>query len=463
MQDQPNISRRDALALGLAAGGAALLAGCSDVSRRISPEGKALKAPSGNVAEEVRLANRLTFGPQGEDLAEIKTLGRKGWVKKQLAADQQDDPRLLLQLRRLSAIYYEGGELRDLPDYEVIRHLQQAAVLRAVYSPNQLQERMVDFWSNHFNLYGRKWPIAYSVPEDTRKVIRQHALGRFEDMLMASAKSPAMLQYLDNQINRKGVPNENYAREIMELHTLGVGGGYSQKDIMEVARCFTGWGIQTGFLKRRGAFLFESEKHDDGAKIVLGKKIDAGQGEKDGEIVIDILAHHPQTANFLCRKLARYFLGDEPEPVINQMKAAYLSSKGDIKETLKPMLMGNALLDAPPIFKRPFDYAVSAVRASGAQTDAGPGLLKHLFDMGQPLYEWPMPDGYPDETQAWTGGMLARWNFAADLAANRIQGTQIPDAKIAGAGIATLSTKVLAEQPKTGLALMLMAPAFQWK
>lgn len=229
MSNQPNISRRDALALGLAAGGAALLAGCSDVSRRISPEGKALKTPTGNVSEEVRLANRLTFGPQGNDLAEIKTLGRKAWLDKQLAADQQDDPRLLLQLRRLSAIYYEGGELRDLPDYEVIRHLQQAAVLRAVYSPNQLQERMVDFWSNHFNLYGRKWPIAYSVPEDTRKVIRQHALGRFEDMLMASAKSPAMLQYLDNQINRKGVPNENYAREIMELHTLGVGGGYSQK------------------------------------------------------------------------------------------------------------------------------------------------------------------------------------------------------------------------------------------
>ena len=164
MSNQHNISRRDALALGLAAGGAALLAGCSDVSRRISPEGKALKTPTGNVSEEVRLANRLTFGPQGNDLSEIKTLGRKAWLDKQLAANQQDDPRLLLPLRRLSAIYYEGGELRDLPDYEVIRHLQQAAVLRAVYSPNQLQERMVDFWSNHFNLYGRKWPIAYSVP-----------------------------------------------------------------------------------------------------------------------------------------------------------------------------------------------------------------------------------------------------------------------------------------------------------
>jgi uncharacterized protein (DUF1800 family) len=456
-------SRRDALRIGLLAGSVSALAGCSEVSRNISPSGAALKRPSGSVKDEVRLSNRLAFGPRGDDLEQIREMGAANWIQKQLAADQQDDPRLMLQLRRTSAIQYEGGELRDLPDYEVIRHLQQASILRAVYSPNQLQERMVDFWSNHFNLYGRKWPVAYSIPEDSRKVIRQHALGKFEDMLLASAKSPAMLQYLDNQFNKRGVPNENYAREILELHTLGVDGGYTQRDVMELARCFTGWGLESGFLKRRGTFVFDESKHDNGSKTVLGHRIPSGMGVKDGEIMIHLLSQDPRTANFLSRKLCRYFLGEESMADVAGGEQAYLASQGNIRATLQALLTPRAVLESPPVFKRPLDFAVSALRATGAQTDAGPGLLKRMYDMGQPLYEWPMPDGYPDETQAWTGGMLARWNFAIDLVQHRIDGTRIPTLKAEETGLQWVSTEIRDVPEKSELGLYLMAPAFQWK
>jgi uncharacterized protein (DUF1800 family) len=458
------ISRRDLFRLGAIGGAGTLLSGCAEVSRRLSPELGAAKVPTGSVKPELRIANRLAFGPAGNDLLEIRELGREAWIRRELAANRELDLRVQLQLRRTAAIHYEAGELRDLPEAEVLRHLQQATVLRAVYSPNQLHERMVDFWSNHFNLYGKKWPVAYSLPMDSRKVVREHALGRFEDLLMASAKSPAMLQYLDNQVNKKGIPNENYAREIMELHTLGVDGGYTQRDVMEVARCFTGWGIETGFLRRRGAFKFDMDFHDSGSKVVLGQRIASGGGLSDGETVVALLARHPSTARFLARKACDYYLGHAPDRLVAQMAKRYLAEGTSVKALLEPLLFSDALLEAPPVFKRPLDYVVSAVRVTGAQTDGGPAVLEHLRGMGQPLYEWPMPDGYPVETPAWTGGMLARWNFAIGLAASKTPGTTIVNPEAAQRGIAGLIEGIAtAEAPRDVIRLGLMSPAFQWK
>ncbi|MDX2065443.1 MAG: DUF1800 domain-containing protein [Fimbriimonadaceae bacterium] len=460
------ISRRDLFRLGAIGGAGTLLTGCAEVSRRLSPEVGAAKVPTGSVEPELRLANRLAFGPSGNDLVELRELGREAWIRRELAANRPYDVRLQLQLRRTAAIHYEAGELRDLPETEVLRHLQQATVLRAVYSPNQLHERMVDFWSNHFNLNGKKWPVAYSLPLDARRVVRENALGRFEDLLMASAKSPAMLQYLDNQVNKKGIPNENYAREIMELHTLGVDGGYTQRDVMEVARCFTGWGIENGFLKRRGAFKFDADYHDGGSKVVLGQRIAAGGGLSDGERVVALLARHPSTARFLARKACDYFLGHAPEALVAKMAKRYLADDTSVRALLEPLLFSDALDEAPPVFKRPLDYVVSAIRVTGAQTDGGPAVLEQLRRMGQPLYEWPMPDGYPVETPAWTGGMLARWNFAIGLTSAKPPGTTIVNADAAQRAIAAVVPDLaasVAANPAQVTRLGLMSPAFQWK
>jgi hypothetical protein len=225
-------------------------------------------------------------------------MGREAFVDEQLHPTDASEPQILtLRLRGMVGEARDSGawDLQDLPERDVLRQLSQAALLRAVYSHWQLRERLVDLWTNHFNIYARKNRGAYYTPTDQANVIRAHALGTFPDLLRASARSPAMLGYLDNEANRKGVPNENYARELLELHTLGVNGGYTQRDVREVARCLTGWTIEDRFLRRRGTFRFAAERHDNGEKIVLGHRIPAGGGEGDGERVLDIVCAHPST------------------------------------------------------------------------------------------------------------------------------------------------------------------------
>jgi uncharacterized protein (DUF1800 family) len=235
-------------------------------------------------------------------------------------------------------------------------------------------------------------------------------------MLRASAQSPAMLFYLDNQFNRRGNPNENYARELMELHTLGVHGGYTQRDVQEVARCFTGRGVETrAYRYGRGRFRFDPDLHDSGPKRVLGHAIDAG-GIEDGLQVLDLLATHPSTARFLATKLARYFLGEATTDAVERGSKAYLSSGGDIRSTLRALLTEQAVLEGPPIVRRPYDFAVAALRALHADTDGGKGLQRHLDSMGQPLFQWPMPDGYPDNRAA---PGLARHHTRPDPRRNR--------------------------------------------
>ena len=415
--------------------------------------------------------------------------------------------------RKVIRDYYAKNNLRQ--PALLAGELHASRILRAVYSERQLQEVMVDFWTNHFNVFAGKGADRWLLPAYDRDTIRPHTLGKFYDLLQATAESPAMLFYLDNfqsvspnsrpgplfapgqdlrrrQLNRPGaganVPqnrtlpngpivmsnnpqqqrpqqqraqgiNENYARELMELHTLGVNGGYTQKDVQEVARCFTGWTIFaprgraaaaqaiTGMNGRRaemlrenaGTFYFAPGRHDDGEKIVLGHKIPAGGGIKDGLMVLDILAHHPATAKFIATKLARRFVTDNPSPaLVDRVAAAFTKSDGDIRETLKAIFFSPEF-NSPEAYrakvKRPFELAISAVRTLGADTNGGPGFHQWIARMGQPLYGFQTPNGYSDVAEDWvnTGALLERLNFGLSLASNRIPGTRVNLERFAGA------------------------------
>lgn len=435
-----NLTRRDLFGLAAAAGVAS--AGCGRIARRLeSAQAPALPLPTGDVRPIARFLNRVAFGPVPGDPARVAEKGLSAYVDDALLANEPESVELQLRLARLDALNLDAMELSDLPEEAVVRQLQQAALLRAVYGRNQLLERMVDLWTNHFNIYSRKHYGAYYMAVDQLRVVREHALGRFPDLVRASAHSPAMLNYLDNQVNRSGVPNENYARELMELHTLGVHGGYTQQDVREVARCLTGWTIETRFLRPKGRFRFDPDLHDNSSpKRVLGTVIPTvpnpaeevewnGQripaGQLAGERVLDLVTRHPATAKFVATKLCRSFLGEEKREWVDRVAGIYVQTGGEIRSMLQPILASRELLDSPPIVKRPFDFVASALRGLGAETDAGPAVLRHLDQMGQGLYEWPMPDGYPDKVSAWTGSMLARWNFAFEAATMRIPGTQV--------------------------------------
>jgi len=331
----------------------------------------------------------------------------------------------------------------------VVTDLQRGKLLRAVYSDRQLYELMVDFWENHFSIFANKDDDRYLLTGFDRETIRPFAFARFRDLLGATAHSPAMLFYLDNW--RSSVPrpypakdgkpagidgglNENYARELMELHTLGVDGGYTQKDVQEVARCFSGWTIEKPNVE--GLFLYRPGLHDDGEKVVLGHKILAGGGIADGERVLDILATHPSTARFIATKLARRFISDDPPPaVIDRAAAVFLKTDGSIRETLR------AIITSPEFFspaayrakvRSPFEYTAAALRATSAETDGDRPVLDFVGRMGQPLFGRITPDGYSDRAEQWlsSGAMVARLNFAAALAGNRLKGTRIDPAGV---------------------------------
>jgi uncharacterized protein (DUF1800 family) len=353
---------------------------------------------------------------------------------------------------------------------------------------------MVDFWSNHFNVFAGKGADRWLLISYDRDTIRPNAMGKFSELLAATAQSPAMLFYLDNfqsvspkaqtavgpgqrrrrgqrdrmlglmdrqtnpqdremernnpqpnpQRQRRGI-NENYARELMELHTLGVDGGYTQKDVQEVARCFTGWTIfaprgggaaaaaLTGRAARRepGTFFFNPRVHDEGEKVVLGHKIPAGGGIKDGLMVLEILSNHPSTAKHISTKLARYFVTDNPSPaLVDRAADAFTRSKGDIRETLRAIVTSPEF-NSPEAYrakiKRPFELTVSAIRTLGAETNGGPQLHQWIARMGEPLYGYQTPNGYSDLAESWvnTGGLLERMNFGLALASNRIPGTRV--------------------------------------
>lgn len=431
-----------AIAVGALALGAA---GCGEVRRRareftgpLPATYTALPQNPEAVTAARNVLNRVGFGPKPGDVAHVVAVGPAAWIEEQLGDQMEENPTVDWRVNGLDTqqIEQDAPDTLYCTDYDQIqREMAQAALLRAIYSHHQLREQMADFWTNHFNIFSLKNDGRALLPVDTARVLRPHVLGRFHDLLTASAHSPAMLAYLDNNQNRKRDPrtgggaNENYARELLELHTLGVKSGYTMKDIQAVARCFSGWTVTTGI--KRGQLEFQDGNHDNGLKYIpfLNLTILPNGGKGDATKVLETLSAHPATARFLVRKLCLRFLGEVPPTVAAKAESAYLRSGGDIKQTLRPILLDSDGLLNPhgskPILKRPLDMMVSATRALAADTDGGGNLQHHLTQMGQPLYEWPMPDGFPEKAAAWTGSLLPRWNFALALASNAVPGTKV--------------------------------------
>ncbi len=363
----------------------------------------------------------------------------------------------------------------------VVAELAMAKMIRAIYSERQLQQVLDDFWFNHFNVYAAKGADRWLLTSYERDVIQPHALGKFKDLLDATAKSPAMLFYLDNYLSvdpraaqrmaeeramrqqmpywRFGRPfppparpngqtqnkkqqmvrglNENYGRELMELHTLGVDGGYTQKDVTEVARCFTGWTIERP--REEAKFKFDERLHDPDPKYVLGKKIHAG-GMKDGEEVLNLLAHHPSTAKFISTELARRFVSDTPPPaLVARMAQTFQSSDGDIRAVLRTMIYSPEFWSREAYrakIKTPFELVVSAARTLGTDIDTPLPLVMWTARIGEPLYQCQPPTGYSDKADAWvnTGALLNRLNYSLALAENRVRGSRADVAALLGIG-----------------------------
>ncbi|NWG06449.1 MAG: DUF1800 domain-containing protein [Chloroflexi bacterium] len=379
-------------------------------------------------ANDFLALNRLTFGPRVEERARFAEIGLQAYIEEQLAFDSIDDFSCNLQLSTFNTLDMAANELEAISNQlfenydreKVPNELRQATILRQLYSKRQLYELMVEFWSDHFNIFVEKGSCFYLKTVDDREVIRRNAMGSFRDLVWASAHSPAMLIYLDNQANEKSHPNENYARELMELHTLGVYGGYTQQDVMELARCLTGWNVKEHFWL--GDFVFKEDLHDTGVKNVLGLTIQPS-GQKEAEQVIERLVEHPSTARFITTKLARRFIADDPPPeLVAKAAQTFLQTNGDIKSVLRVILLDGLPL-ARPKYKRPANFVLSALRMLNAETN-GAAVHEHLLRMGQAYFNWPTPDGYPDHNEAWQGNLMPRWQFAFELIRNEIKGTK---------------------------------------
>jgi uncharacterized protein (DUF1800 family) len=489
--------------------------------------GSASVEPPAEDAAIVHALNRLGYGPRPGDVERVRSMGLARWIDDQLHPERLADGGLDRHLAGLRTLTLSPADLirhYELPaaakkelaerkaalgdgasDEEVRRmrrdvvrkygaamegtgrqvvgELQQAKLLRAVYSERQLDEVLVDFWMNHFNVYADKGQDRFLVGEFERQVVRPRAFGRFEDLLRATAASPAMLFYLDNWLSadpnatplarrsvanrrdpsmatkppqdRKRGLNENYAREVMELHTLGVDGGYTQNDVTEVARCFTGWtirGLRPGARAGRGTpeFVFVPALHDRGDKVVLGHRIQGG-GKEEGDAVLHILATRPATARFVSLKLARRFVADDPpEALVDRAAQTFRRTDGDIRAVVETIVTSKefAAVEARAAkVKTPLEFVVSSVRALDAGVTDASDLARRIDAMGMPLYRQQPPTGYKDVAEAWvsTGGLLSRLNFALDLAAGRVAGATVrPETLAPGATDARALTEALA-------------------
>lgn len=394
------------------------------------------------------LVERLGHGVTPEELALASELGHEAYLERHLRPDTIDDAELDARLAAYPTLTMSVPEIVAL-DGAVVPHspagdLRYATVLRAVTSKRQLFERLVDTWSDHLSVQHVNATLVTKTVDD-RDVIRAHALGRFGDMVHASARSAAMLEYLDNQENTKAGPNENYARELMELHTLGVDGGYTEADVKEAARALTGWRYEETLDGPApvGDFVFSPDDHDVEAKSVLGFDLPPGQGIEDGDQLLDLLVAHPSTAVFIARKLAtRLLVDDPPTSVVQRAGIAFRQTGGDLRATtravLSPASFAEAKPWAAPKFRRPFHFAASLLRVTGAelidpeQTLSTIPIVEVIRVLGQAPFEWPTPDGYPDGPGAWSGTLTARWTFASKLLADSLPGVSLDVDRLVG-------------------------------
>ena len=489
---------------------AVLAAACSSALRKDVTPPLAAQAPQAAAREAAtadspvltepemieHVLGRATFGPRQADRQHVREAGISAFLEEQLHPDQLDDSAVARKLESIEVLstssdalvkrlYQERkkkqqekrqeemlaaapGAPADAPKMaeplarpkavkrDYVQQLSQAKLLRAVSSGRQLQEVMVDFWFNHFNVFSGKADEAALLPEYESKALRPNALGTFPELLEATAHSPAMLVYLDNW--RSAVPkpkakqkrgiNENYARELLELHTLGVDGGYSQQDVIEVARCFTGWTV--GEPQKDPRFLFKPEMHDFGQKIVLGHLIPAGGGFEDANTVLHILETHPATARFIATKLVRRFVSDDPpDSLVARVANTYAATQGDIRSMLR------TIFESPEFWSRkalrakvrsPLELVAASARALNAQVDDPLQLAKAVARIGQPLYGAQPPTGYPDLSQTWlsSGALLARIDFGLSLASGQVQGVSIDLTSIGGGAPAQVLAKAAA-------------------
>jgi uncharacterized protein (DUF1800 family) len=374
---------------------------------------------------EVQALRRTSFGVSPDSLAAINALGVEDFLEQQLDYQSIDDT--TVEAFVAANFPLAGASPAELyPGFPgnfgaIIEDLLGATLYRAYFSPRQLYEVMVEFWSNHFSIHLLNGIIPALKPYDDYAVIRPNAMGSFRELLRASASSPAMLYYLDNFLNFAGDPQENYARELLELHTLGVDGGYTEDDVKEVARCFTGWTID----RETGEFSFVPFLHDFGAKTVLGTVIPAGGGISDGEAVLDLLAAHPSTARFIATKLCRRFVADEPpQALIDSVAAAFRQSDGDIVTVLRTLFSSDEFSELEDQkLLRPMEFIGGLVRALGSGVasteEAGRLYFALLSILGQLPFYWVPPNGYPDVAAYWgsTSGFLNRWRIALALSA----------------------------------------------
>ena len=525
----------------------------------------------------VHVLNRIGFGPTPAAIERVRRIGLAAYIDEQLRPERIVDSAVAARLSAFATLEKTSAELAQeyfLPamierrqqrrsaqggadagtaptdpqprtgeqmasmrmQRAPIAELSQQKIVRAVYSERQLEEVLVDFWFNHFNVFVGKGQVRTYLAEYEREAIRPHALGRFRELLGATAKSPAMLFYLDNwqstaaadartsadaktdaarqrrgqqqmplrgrrqknriqmptrpertladlppQMRRRGL-NENYARELMELHTLGVDGGYTQKDVQEVARAFTGWTIANP--RQGGPFRFEPRLHDDGEKAVLGHRIKAGGGQSDGEHVLDLLVKHPSTARHIATKLARKFVADDPPAaLVTRAAERFRATDGDIREVVR------TIVTSPEFFakeayrakvKSPYEFVVSAVRVTTVDTSDAIPLVMAVRDLGMPLYGAQPPTGYSDRAEAWvnTGALLNRMNFALALSGGRLRRSDRPaiarnvtaeearlelvSTALAGdISAATATTVAKATSASQAVALILGSPEFQ--
>jgi len=428
-------------------------------------------APAFDPNAELEPAKRLNEVLDPEDLLILRggTPEQKRAMLEVLPPDKMEE--LLIALPRpvrQQLVVFAPVEVRrtimllNAPQQVVAYDLLDAKLLRAIESKRQLAEVLDDFWFNHFNVFYDKGADRFSIPDYERQAIRPNVLGKFRDLLEATAKSPAMLFYLDNfqsvrsdidanNKNRKvkrGL-NENYGRELMELHTLGVNGGYTQKDVTEVARCFTGWTLVEP--RRGGGFSYNDNQHDKGEKIVLGHVIPAGGGMDDGEKVLDILATHPSTAHFISQELAQRFVADDPpEALVQKMAATFLKTDGDIREVMRTMLTSREFWSEGAYqakVKTPFEMVASSVRALDAQVTDAFALASQVGNLGEPLYRKQEPTGYSNLNSEWvsSAALLGRMNFALQLAQNHLPGVKVDQSRLSSEPV--VAAKSLLSRP----------------
>jgi uncharacterized protein (DUF1800 family) len=363
-----------------------------------------------------RLVRRVTMGVTPGDMAKANQLGWQGYLNQQLNYTRINDDAVENFIVGKWPLMSQTSDTLFSADAGTVRtQLQESTIYRAAFSARQLYQRMVEFWTDHFNQDIDK--VGYLLVADQRDVIRKNALGKFPDLLKASAHSASMMAYLDQNTSNNRAPNQNYAREIMELHTLGVDGGYTQDDVAELSRVLTGWTI-TG----RGVFTFNPNIHDTGTKTVLGTTIQGQTGAagiNEGEQVLDMLVNHPSTAKFIATKMLKWLLDPNPSDAqIATVASVYKATGGDIRAMIRVILNDSWLPAAPMKFKRPFHFVTSSLRSTNPSTVAAvSGMNGQLGALGQQMFTWDTPDGFPDKIEYWSGNIVPRWGFANVMAA----------------------------------------------